>query len=249
MATAALTPELASMEMFRTSLIRDSGSRETAERLCAVGRFSSLSRGSMLWQNPDSDRLVYIASGAVKLIGQRAGPDDSDANANERSARGSQILAFHFSGEIVSVLHQAERDVRLAALCDTDLVIFWTDQFLDVAEGDPSVIRAVLTRSLEALQRSRARMMQLGHKSARQRVADFLVTLAQRIGTMDGGACDITLPMSRRDIAESLGLTLETVSRQFAELRSEGLVATSGRSGVRLPDLHALAREAGQRFS
>lgn len=203
----------------------------------------------MLWQNPDADRLVYIASGAVKLIGQRSGPVGQEPLAASRSPTGSQILAFHFAGEIVSVLHHSERDVRLAALCDTDLVIFWTDQFLDVAEGDPAVIRAMLTRSLEALQRSRARMMQLGHKSARQRVADFLVTLAHRIGVPDGAACDLTLPMSRRDIADSLGLTLETVSRQFADLRTEGLVATSGRSTVRLPDMAALAREAGQRTS
>ena len=246
MATAALTPELASMETFRESLIRESGSKATAERLCAVGRFSSLSRGSMLWQNPDSDRLVFIASGAVKLIGNRSG---SELGTSAKSQCGSQILAFHFVGEIVPLVNQSERDVRLAALCDTDLVVFWTDQFLDVAQGDPPVIRAVLARSLEALQRSRARMMQLGHKSARQRVADFLVTLAQRIGCMDGAACDITLPMSRRDIADSLGLTLETVSRQFADFRTEGLIVTSGRSEVRLPDLAALAREAGQRPS
>lgn len=246
MATKALTPELESMARFRDSLIRDSGSAQTADRLCAVGRFCALGRGAMLWPNPDSDRLVYIASGAVKLIGQRTGPVSLASLSENRTPRGAQILAFHFPGEIVSVLHQSERDVRLAALCDTDLVIFWTDQFLDVAEGDPSVIRAVLSRSLEALQRSRARMMQLGHKSARQRVADFLVTIAQRIGTNDDGACDITLPMSRRDIADSLGLTLETVSRQFADLRAEGLVATSGRTGVRLPDIAALAREAGQ---
>jgi CRP/FNR family transcriptional regulator len=108
----------------------------------------------------------------------------------------------------------------------------------------------VLTRSLQALHRSRTRMMQLGHKSARQRIADFLVSMAERLtdstGGTAGGACRLILPMSRRDIGDSLGLTIETVSRQFTELREAGLIETRGRSLVQLRDLAALAQAAGQ---
>lgn len=87
-------------------------------------------------------------------------------------------------------------------------------------------------------------MMQMGHKSAAARIADFLVSMAERLAGCTSGACAFVLPMSRRDIGDSLGLTIETVSRQITELREAGLVATEGRSMVRLTDVAALARFA-----
>jgi CRP/FNR family transcriptional regulator, anaerobic regulatory protein len=104
----------------------------------------------------------------------------------------------------------------------------------------------VLTRSLQALHRSRTRMMQMGHKSAAARIADFLVSMAERLSGTAQGPCAFALPMSRRDIGDSLGLTIETVSRQLTELREAGLVETEGRSKVALTDVAALARIAGR---
>ena len=239
MATTAPDTERVSMTRFRDSLIREAGARETAERLCRIGRYRALGRGEILPSDPEDDQLVYLASGAAKLIVRSAG----DGQLTPRSA---QILAFHFPGEIVSVLSGRESRLCLAALCDTEMVVFSADAFLKVAEGDPAVIRAVLVRALDALQRSRLRMMQLGFRSARQRVAGFLVSIARRLGADSAGPCELTLPMSRGDIAHSLGLTLETISRQFADLRAEGLLSTCGRNCVVLTDLAALARAAGQ---
>ncbi|MBU7579650.1 MAG: helix-turn-helix domain-containing protein [Porphyrobacter sp.] len=89
-------------------------------------------------------------------------------------------------------------------------------------------------------------MMQMGHKSAAARIADFLVSMAERLTGSTEGPCAFALPMSRRDIGDSLGLTIETVSRQLTELRDAGLVATEGRSRVALRDVGALARIAGR---
>ena len=157
------------------------------------------------------------------------------------------MLAFHFAGDLVSVLRQKDGDFRLVALTPCDLVIFPSDAFLDHAQGDPVVLRSVLTRSLQALHRSRTRMMQMGHKSAAARIADFLVSMAERLADCTAGTCAFALPMSRRDIGDSLGLTIETVSRQLTELREAGLVETEGRSKVALTDVAALARIAGRR--
>ena len=88
-------------------------------------------------------------------------------------------------------------------------------------------------------------MMQLGHQSARQRIAGFLVSMAERICGCTRGSCEFSLPMARADIGDSLGLTIETVSRQFTDLRHDGLVTTRGRSAVTLVDIEALRREAG----
>lgn len=230
------------MDAFRAALPDGLGQSVIASELCALGDLRRLTKGEALADDPTHDRLVYLASGAAKLVAQPA-----DAAA---SGSAVQVLAFHFSGEMISVLRQGDGDFRLIALADCALIVFPTDAFLDVAQGDPAVLRWVLIRSLQALHRSRTRMMQLGHKSARQRIADFLVSMADRLCDNSSGACRLMLPMSRRDIGDSLGLTIETVSRQFTELRDAGLIETRGRSYVRVIDLPALAQAAGHpRFS
>lgn len=239
MATISPTPPGSGIAAFRAALPHGTGDAPTADALCATGTEVVLARGAQLAPDPVEDRLVWIASGAAKLIAPHAeGPHGP--------VPGGQVLAFHFAGDLVSVLRQTDGDFRLVALTDCELVAFPADRFLDAAQGDPAVLRAVLIRSLQALHRSRTRMMQMGHKSAQQRIADFLVAMAERLADCNAGACAFALPMSRRDIGDSLGLTIETVSRQFTELREAGLVETEGRSKVRLSDIDALAKMAGR---
>ena len=226
------------MEAFRDTLPPGTGDALTADRLCAIGFCLHLAKGDELAPDPREDRLVYIAEGSAKLAAQPVA-----------DAPSGQVLAFHFGGDMISVLRQSDGDFRLVALSDCDLVVFPADRFLDIAQSDPAVLRSVLARSLQALHRSRTRMMQMGHKSAQQRIADFLVSMAERLAGCTSGACAFALPMSRRDIGDSLGLTIETVSRQLTELREAGLVETEGRSKVCLSDVDALARLAGLKNS
>lgn len=230
------------MAAFRAALPPGTDAHPVAARLCAIGYCLHLPKGEALDPDPREDRLVHIASGAAKLAAQPL----ADA------PRG-QVLAFHFAGDMISVLRQSAVEswgnFRLVALTDCELAVFPAEHFLDIAQTDPAVLRSVLARSLQALHRSRTRMMQMGHKSAQQRIADFLVSMAERLAGCTQGSCTFALPMSRRDIGDSLGLTIETVSRQLTELREAGLVATEGRSKVALPDVAALARIAGRQGS
>lgn len=239
MATLRTLAEHPSLTAFRAALPSGTGEGETADLLCAIGRTALLVRGETLAPDQQDDRLVYLAAGSAKLVAPVASGGPL-----------SQVLAFHFGGDLISVLRQsadeAWGDFRLVALSDCDLVIFPAERFLDIAQSDPAVLRSVLTRSLQALHRSRTRMMQMGHKSARQRIADFLVSMGERLTDCTSGACAFVLPMSRRDIGDSLGLTIETVSRQLTELREVGLVVTQGRSKICLSDISALARIAGR---
>jgi len=228
-----------SMEAFRAGLPLGTGGAPTADRLCAIGYCLPLAKGEELAPDPREDRLVYIASGAAKLAARPLA-----------DAPSGQVLAFHFAGDMISVLRRSAQeswgDFRLVALTDCAIVVFPAERFLDIAQSDPAVLRSVLARSLQALHRSRTRMMQMGHKSAGARIADFLVSMAERLAGCTSGPCSFALPMSRRDIGDSLGLTIETVSRQLTELREAGLVETEGRSKVALSDVAALARIAGR---
>lgn len=246
MATASLSPELSSMDLFRAAITPEAASPDTINRLCAVGRYRALKRLEQLPTHSSEDRLVFVAHGSAKLVALPAQTGANDFKQAATQPLQCQVLAFHFPGDIVSVLRQSAGDLRLVALGDVDCIVFETDQFLNVAQDDPTVIRAVLSRSLEALDRSRGRMMQMGHKSARQRIADFLVSMAERVCGCVNGECLFDLPMSRRDIGDSLGLTIETVSRQFADLRGERLIETSGRSQIRIISLDALSQLSGR---
>lgn len=225
------------MAAFRAAIRFDQGSGEVADQLCAIGEYLSLAPGDELAVDTDDDRLIYIASGAAKLLSQ--------ARSGSGMQAGSHVLAFQFAGDIVSVLRKPAGGSSLVALSEVDLIAFSANQFLDIAQGDPAVLRAVLVKSLDSLQRTRTRMMHLGHQTARQRIAGFLVSMADRICGCTGGKCEFLLPMGRSDIGDSLGLTIETVSRQFTDLRKEGLVSTPSRSMVCLTDIDALKREAG----
>lgn len=224
---------ISSFERFRRSILSRSQSRDLPSRLSEMGEFRRATRGHEIVLDSRTDQLVFLADGATKLVVQM--PDGSE-----------QVLAFHFTGDMVHVPHRPGDRLQLVALDDCRAITFPTNAFLDAAEGEPEVLRTILTRALLALQRSRNKAIRLGRKAAQERIADFLLAMAERIGIPDGTDIRIDLPMSRRDIGNSLGLTIETVSRQFTELRDSHMIATSGRSLVWLHDLEGLAVRAGQ---
>lgn len=192
-----------------------------------------------------------MASGATKLVARiderrrRPAPSAKSASrADAEPARKTQILAFHFTGDVVAIRDTGDHASQLVALKRSEVIVFPAASFLDRAQEDQAVIRWLVMTSLEALHASRARMRQLGHMSARHRIADFLAWMAQREGAGARGPCELALPMSRGDMADALGLRLETVSRHLAELRESGLIETQGRSIVRVRDLAELISAA-----
>ncbi len=86
--------------------------------------------------------------------------------------------------------------------------------------------------------------MMLARKSALEKVASFLMVLADRTGTRRGNHISIDLAMKRSDIADFLGLTIETVSRTITQLRNSGVIALESAQTVVILDHAALAEAA-----
>jgi CRP/FNR family transcriptional regulator len=92
-------------------------------------------------------------------------------------------------------------------------------------------------------------MLILGRKTAREKIASLLSTLVQRerslagVSTEDGVSFE--LPLTREAMADYLGVTLETVSRQISALKKEGVIVLEGSRHIRIPDLDRLRQEAG----
>ena len=217
---------------FAQHILKHSTVAKTAEDLRALARSVAVAKGAAAQIESSGDQLVFIEKGATKLVAHASGGRE-------------QVVAFHVAGDMVSVPTHETLVYSLRALEDAQLVVFPACEFLRIASEDTGLLTNILERTMTALHRSREKALALGRKTARERVAGFLTSMGQRIGTADAQGCRIDLPMSRRDIGDSLGLTIETVSRQFSEMRCEGLVETSGRSAVRLIDSAALADRAG----
>ena len=205
---------------------------ETVRLFRTLGSHVHLKADRQLHYPDDEPTLVFLCDGATKLV----------AHASDHR---EQVLAFHFTGDLLTLPAHGAHSYTLEALVDCDLMTFPYAQFLQAAEKHQQVLTQLLERSTVSLQRSREKTLTLGRKSALERVSSFLLSMAERIGRGEGSEVKLDLPMSRRDIADSLGLTIETVSRQFTLLRDQGLIRTQGRSGVTLLRVDELDRRAG----
>ena len=102
--------------------------------------------------------------------------------------------------------------------------------------GDRVLSTELWKVAAEALSRMQERLLLLGRKSAHERVAAFLLEMAERTGGTD----TIALPMSRLDIADYLGLTIETVSRTISQLEHTGVIDLPRSRQIELRDRRAL---------
>lgn len=107
----------------------------------------------------------------------------------------------------------------------------------------------LLEMTMDELEAARQWMTVLGRKTAREKVASFLAVIAGRKAflTPDGRRTNLAfdLPLTREGIADYLGLTIETISRQFSGLKKDGVIELEGARHVRVPDYEALLAEAG----
>ena len=104
------------------------------------------------------------------------------------------------------------------AIIDTTACVVKRQSLVRVVETDPAMIRSLLTMTTDNLQHVENHMLLLGRKNSREKVAAFLLEMHGRLAAADV----MMLPMSRLDIADYLGLALETVSRELSALHRKG---------------------------
>ena len=133
----------------------------------------------------------------------------------------------------------------------TDLVMccFRRKPFEEMMEATPHVAHRLLQMTLDELDSAREWMLVLGRKTAREKIASLLAIIARRDAVLHlrlaAGEMTFDLPLTREAMADYLGLTLETVSRQVSALRRDGVIALQGKRRVIVPDYRLLLEEAG----
>jgi len=141
-----------------------------------------------------------------------------------------QIAAFHLEGDLFGIESRGTHQLTAEAIVETRAILLKRSVLETLASGDVKIAYRLWTVAAESLRCAESRMLLLGRKTALERVASFLIELDDRAGK--NGLLDLV--MSRRDIADYLGLTLETVSRAFSQMRSSGALSLEGARHVKM---------------
>nr|WP_199178655.1 Crp/Fnr family transcriptional regulator [Acidimangrovimonas sediminis] len=133
----------------------------------------------------------------------------------------------------------------------TDIVMccFRKKPFEEMMLRTPHIGQRLLEMTLDELDAAREWMLLLGRKTAREKIASLVAIIAKRDASANGAgrerAVTFDLPLTREAMADYLGLTLETVSRQISALRRDHVIEMQGKRHVTIPDMDRLLEEAG----
>ncbi|MGB0660014.1 MAG: transcriptional regulator FnrL [Mangrovicoccus sp.] len=137
----------------------------------------------------------------------------------------------------------------VVATTDLTICCFRKRPFETMMERTPHIGQRLLEMTLDELDAAREWMLLLGRKTAREKIASLLAIIARRDASLNLRATDgrlvFDLPLTREAMADYLGLTLETVSRQMTALRKAGVIEMEGKRHITIPDIQALIDETG----
>lgn len=202
------------------------------ERFRQLARPLQLDRRGTAKLEAERDQLVFVACGSIKLVA-----------SNDLGTE--QIISFHFAGDVASFSVHDAQVMQIVALRGSELLVFDTREVLGLARQNAELSERLTMLAIGSLQHCREHALALGRRSAQERVASFLMSMRKLRQVSEDRGKTLHLPMTRREIADCLGLTVETVSRQFSQLRAAGLIETPSRTIVTLLDPGRLAQCTG----
>ncbi|MBX3428315.1 MAG: helix-turn-helix domain-containing protein [Hyphomonadaceae bacterium] len=174
-------------------------------------------------EGEDAEYVYRVVTGAVRTI-----RFSSDGRR--------QILNFYLPGDVFGLECGKQHTLSAEAVADCDLSLVRRSLIDTAAKQDASAAQAVIGMMQRQLQNAQEHALVLGRKGAGERVAAFLLKLADRVTAQ----CEIDLPMSRADIADYLALTIETVSRAFTQMERDHTIALPSSRHVVVRDRCAL---------
>jgi CRP-like cAMP-binding protein len=153
-----------------------------------------------------------------------------------------QIAGFGLPGDFLGLDWQPVHSLTAEAVTDLVIVSYPRSQIERLGDSNPALRHEIMQLLVNGLSDTQARLVMLGRQTALERMAWFLVRKAQRLHAVNGL---LDLPMSRLDIADYLGLTIETVSRVLSQLKKQHLIVCPNAHQIRLTNrgvLESLAR-------
>lgn len=157
-----------------------------------------------------------------------------------------QVVGLQFAPDLLGRPFATESRVTAEAASEVDLCMIPKSALENLIQQSAPLEHRIMMQALRELDEARDWMVTLGRKSAAEKVASFLYLIATHIDpTEENEVAQFDLPLSRADIADFLGLTIETVSRQMSKLKTEGVIEIEHYRTIRVPDLALLRLRCG----
>lgn len=203
-------------------------SPEEVQALEAVTVSQQVAMGATLARGGEARQHVYtLTQGALRLVRTLA-----DGRR--------QISGFVLPGDYMGLSGSDHHRHDVEALADSRVCRISVPHMRELRGRYPHLERKLLQRACQALDDAQDAALSLARLQPSEKLADFLLRLAAREARLGGNPLQVTLPMGRGDIADHLGLTMETVSRTFTRLRQQELIALPHLNVVEILDEPAL---------
>ncbi|MFQ5993770.1 MAG: fumarate/nitrate reduction transcriptional regulator Fnr [Acidiferrobacterales bacterium] len=199
-----------------------------------IRRASPLRRGDYLFRTGDTMKALYaLRSGTMKSF--TISPDGQE-----------KVFGFHLPGELLGFdgIGTGQHQCTASALDTSSICQLPVDRLQNLAEHLPSLSWQLQRLMGQEIVREHEMLLLLSQMNAQERLAAFLLNLSERFGQRGLSNHEFYLGMARQDIANYLGLTLETVSRTFSQFQHDGLIAVERRH-IQILDRGGLAALAG----
>ncbi|MEQ8480481.1 MAG: Crp/Fnr family transcriptional regulator [Hoeflea sp.] len=188
----------------------------------------------LIGESQESRTYSNIISGVVKLTKMM-----SDGR--------QQIVGLQFAPDFLGRPFRIDSGISADAATDVNVCSFPKTVIERMIKEAPELEHRLLEQTLKELDEARDWMLTLGRKTAAEKVASFLYLIATHVNPdAESDSVSFQLPLTRSDIADFLGLTIETVSRQLTKLRKDRVILIVNNRHVEVPDLDALAERASQ---
>lgn len=194
------------------------GERVELNRISQIRNYAH--KAMLFDQGAPADGVFNLVDGVVRLY--KSLPDGR-----------RQIVGFALPGDFLGLALLDRHGVAAEAVTDVQACRFARAAFINYVEGRPHLLRRMHAFAGRELAMAQDQMLLLGRRTANEKVAAFLLHLQSRYGRIAAMSVNLPLPMGRQDIADYLGLTIETVSRTLTKFAREKIVVVVP-GGVRL---------------
>jgi CRP/FNR family transcriptional regulator len=209
----------------RHAAVHSKISDEDLNRLVAIATTVDLRPGQTLFTEGDPAKVLFtIARGDLMVYKMT-----SDGRR--------QVTGFLFRGDFLGLTLDGRYAYSAEAITQCSLYRYPILKVQELVRRYPDMERRLCRITRQELVEAQEQMLLLGRKSARERVASFLLKLVRQSADRGHRDAEIFLPMTRAMIGDYVGLTTETVSRALTEFRRDGLLSETGDHKIRLPNV------------